>query len=89
MSDNSEPFSDAPNHLSRLSIEAPKSTLHFEASIAKDGVPNSLTRRTYRPIQEITQDLRDNLRREMTKLTNRSWEEDVLNFSEQLVYFSS
>ena len=35
------------------------------------------TRRTYHPIQEIRQDLRDNLRQEMTELTNQSWEEDV------------
>ena len=60
MGDNSEHFSDAPNHLSRLSIEAPKSTLQSEASTARDDVPNSLTRRTYHPIQEIRQDLRDN-----------------------------
>ena len=78
MDDNSEHFSDAPTHLSWLSIEAPETTLHSDASTARNDVPNSLTRRTYRPIQEIRQDLRDNLRREMTELINWSWEEDIL-----------
>ena len=68
MCNNFEHFYDAPNYLSQLSEEAPEFTLQNEASITREGVPNILTRRTYRHIREIRQDLRDNLRQEMTNI---------------------
>ena len=78
MYDNYEHFSDAPDHLSQLSIESLEFTLQNEASTTREGLPNPSTRRTCCRIREIRQDLRDNLRQEMTDHIHRRWEEDAL-----------
>ena len=67
MDDNSKHFSDAPNHLSRLSIKALESTLHSEASTTRDDVPSPLARGAYNHMRGIRQDLRGDLRREISE----------------------